>query len=58
MVTRRLWVDAVNGSLGAQKEIMNRIEGMPAQTNLIGNADDRKFEIEVTESKSNNIDEQ
>lgn len=31
LVSRRLWVDAVNGSLGAQKEIMNRMEGMPKQ---------------------------
>jgi len=31
LVTRRLWVEAVNGNLGAQKEIMNRMEGMPTQ---------------------------
>ena len=31
LVTRRLWVDAVNGSLGAQKEILNRMDGMPTQ---------------------------
>ena len=32
LVTRRLWVDAVNGSLGAQKEILNRMDGMPKQS--------------------------
>lgn len=32
LVSKRMWVDAVNGSLGAQKEIMNRMEGMPNQT--------------------------
>jgi hypothetical protein len=31
LVGKRLWVDAVNGSLGAQREIMNRMEGMPKQ---------------------------
>lgn len=31
LVSKRMWVDAVNGSLGAQKEIMNRMEGMPKQ---------------------------
>lgn len=32
LVSKRMWVDAVNGSLGAQKEIMNRMEGMPKQS--------------------------
>lgn len=32
LVSQRMWVDAVNGSLGAQKEIMNRMEGMPKQS--------------------------
>jgi hypothetical protein len=35
LVTRRLWVEAANGNLGAQKEIMNRMEGLPqARTDL------------------------
>lgn len=32
LVSKRLWIDAINGSLGAQKEIMNRMEGMPKQS--------------------------
>lgn len=32
LVTKRLWVDAVNGSLGAQKEILNRMDGLPTQS--------------------------
>ena len=52
LVSRRVWVDAVNGSLGAQKEIMNRMEGLPAQTNLIGNTEDKTFQIEVIESEN------
>jgi hypothetical protein len=35
LVTKRLWVDAVNGSLGAQKEILNRMDGMPMQKSEI-----------------------
>lgn len=52
LVSKRMWVDAVNGSLGAQKEIMNRMEGFPAQSTLLGNIDkDEPFIIEIIESK-------
>jgi hypothetical protein len=31
LVTKRLWIEAVNGNIMAQKEIMNRMDGMPQQ---------------------------
>lgn len=57
LVSKRMWVDAVNGSLGAQKEIGNRMDGMPQQkvavkgeiTNiLIGREPLRELEDEST----------
>ena len=29
LVSRRLWVDAVNGNINAIKEIINRLDGLP-----------------------------
>ena len=35
LVSKRLWIDAINGNLGAIKEILNRMDGLPvATTNL------------------------
>lgn len=31
LVSRRLWIEAINGNLIAVKEIFNRMEGMPGQ---------------------------
>ena len=57
LVTESLVAQALKGNVLAHKTIMDRMEGMPAQSNLIGNLDDKKFEVEVVESKPN-IDEQ
>jgi len=47
LVSRRLWVDAVNGSLGAQKEIMNRMEGLPKSIQEIVGRDGDSIKLET-----------
>lgn len=31
LVTKRIWLECVNGNVGAIKELFNRMEGMPKQ---------------------------
>ena len=35
LVTKRLWIDAINGNLGAMKEILNRMDGLPVAKQII-----------------------
>lgn len=56
LVSKRLWVDAVNGSLGAQKEILNRMDGFPIATQHIAGSDGSPLKIVVVEDKLNNDD--
>ena len=32
LVSKRLWIECVNGNVGAIKELMNRMEGLPKQS--------------------------
>lgn len=57
LVSRRLWIDAVNGNIAAQKEIMNRMEGLPIAKTEISGKDGEKLEIEIIEAKKENKDE-
>lgn len=50
LVTRRLWVEAVNGNLAAQKEIMNRMEGLPQAFTDLTSAGE-KIEVVIVEDK-------
>lgn len=47
LVSKRLWVECVNGNISAIKELMNRMDGMPIQKNILGGDDDRPIPIDV-----------
>ena len=49
LVSRRLWVDAVNGNLAAVKEILNRMEGLPMQKQEISGTDGRDIKIVIVD---------
>lgn len=47
LVSKRLWIDAINGNLGAIKEIFNRTEGLPIAKQEITGKDGDKLEIVI-----------
>ena len=47
LVSKRLWIDAVNGSLGAQKEILNRMDGLPIAKQEIYGKDGSPLSINI-----------
>lgn len=47
LVSKRLWVDAVNGNLGSQKEILNRMDGLPLSRQELTGANGQPLSITV-----------
>lgn len=55
IATKRLWHEAMNGNIGAMREIMNRIDGMPEQSTDVTSGGDKLNPIQVliVEDKKN-----
>ena len=47
LVSKRLWVDAVNGNLGSQKEILNRMDGLPLSRQELTGSNGQPLSITV-----------
>ena len=51
LVSRRIWIEAVNGNMIAIKEITNRMDGMPAQTNILAGDGVSPLTIRIVDDK-------
>lgn len=50
LVAKRIWVEAVNGNLGAIKEIFNRMDGMPPQSMQLSQDPDNPINPDVNKT--------
>ena len=47
LVSKKLWIKAVNGDVMAIKEILNRMDGMPPQRNIHEGDEDNPIPIDI-----------
>lgn len=60
LVSKRIWVECVNGNIGAIKELFNRMEGLPravSDVNLTGKLSIADLVREVTEEPNGSKEE-